>query len=282
MFITDINQGEYPLVVAFEINSIFDGDSVHKCTSIHLRTNIEAYLSNLNDTTVFVKNKNELNALCREVNILDRLQRNNKLINVNLSQNNNNVKYQSRTSDLDNKYLNAVNSGDIETAQKLVDEVAKENGYTIKAYHGTTNRQEKSIIKLYVEEYYNDWNNKIQRRNYDAKKIETFNDTDRFGENISAPLYASKNVSMNNISDLFSFVKQYDKEFNPKPVNPLVLNEDGTPKVFYHSTNESFTVFKKGERAGLSGKGIYFSPYQQNFYGRNSMSVYLKIKNPRK
>ena len=170
MFITDIKQGEYPLVVAFEINSIFDGDSVHKCTSIHLRTNIEAYLSNLNDTTVFVKNKNELNALCREVNILDRLQRNNKLINVNLSQNNNNVKYQSRTSDLDNKYLNAVNSGDIETAQKLVDEVAKENGYTIKAYHGTTNRQEKSIIKLYVEEYYNDWNNKIQRRNYDAKK----------------------------------------------------------------------------------------------------------------
>ncbi|MGN0489842.1 MAG: hypothetical protein ACI4HO_11320 [Ruminococcus sp.] len=33
-----------------------------------------------------------------------------------------NIKYQSRTSDLDNKYLNAVNSGDIETAQKLVDE----------------------------------------------------------------------------------------------------------------------------------------------------------------
>ncbi|MGN0488920.1 MAG: hypothetical protein ACI4HO_06630 [Ruminococcus sp.] len=63
---------------------------------------------------------------------------------------------------------------------------------------------------------------------------------------------------MNNISDLFSFVKQYDKEFNPKPVNPLVLNEDGTPKVFYHSTNENFTVFKKGERAGLSGKGIFF------------------------
>ena len=48
--------------------------------------------------------KNEPNALCREANILDRLQRNNKLINVNLSQNNNNVKYQSRTSYLDNKY----------------------------------------------------------------------------------------------------------------------------------------------------------------------------------
>ena len=38
--------------------------------------------------------KNELNALCREVNILDRLQRNNKLINVSLSQNNINVNNQ--------------------------------------------------------------------------------------------------------------------------------------------------------------------------------------------
>ena len=34
----------------------------------------------------------------------------------NISQNNNNVNHQSRTSDLDNKYLNAVNSGDVETA----------------------------------------------------------------------------------------------------------------------------------------------------------------------
>lgn len=94
LFITDIKQGEYPLVVAFEINSVFDGDSVHKCTSIHLRTNLDAYLSNLNGTTVFVKNKNELNALCREVNILDRLQKNNKLIDVSLSQENKDVKYQ--------------------------------------------------------------------------------------------------------------------------------------------------------------------------------------------
>lgn len=60
----------------------------------------------------------------------------------------------------------------------------------------------------------------------------------------------------------------------------VMLNDDGTPKVFYHSTNENFTVFKKGERAGLSGKGIYFSPYQQNLYGRNSMPVYLKIEKP--
>ena len=108
LFITDIKQGEYPLVVAFEINSVFDGDSVHKCTSIHLRTNLASYLANLNGTTVFVKNKNELNALCREVNILDRLQKNNRLIDVSLSQGNEDVKnesednteYQSRENSL--------------------------------------------------------------------------------------------------------------------------------------------------------------------------------------
>ena len=33
-----------------------------------------------------------------------------------------------------------------------------------------------------------------------------------------------------SISDLFDFVKTYDKEFKPKSVNPALLNEDGTPK----------------------------------------------------
>ena len=37
----------------------------------------------------------------------------------------------------DTDYLDAVNRGDMETAQKMVDEAAKKAGYTIKAYHGT-------------------------------------------------------------------------------------------------------------------------------------------------
>ncbi len=39
----------------------------------------------------------------------------------------------------DQEYLAAVEKGDIETAQKMVDEAAKKAGYTIKAYHGTKN-----------------------------------------------------------------------------------------------------------------------------------------------
>lgn len=37
----------------------------------------------------------------------------------------------------DTEYLNAVETGDTETAQKMVDEAAHNNGYTVKAYHGT-------------------------------------------------------------------------------------------------------------------------------------------------
>ena len=39
-------------------------------------------------------------------------------------------------SETENNYNEAVKNKDIETAQKIVDEVAKKNGYTIKAYHG--------------------------------------------------------------------------------------------------------------------------------------------------
>ncbi len=138
--------------------------------------------------------------------------------------------------------------------------------------------EKKAIIKLYVEEYYNDWNDKIQRRDYDIKKIETLNDADRFGENFSAPLYASKNVSINSIADLFEYVNMYDKEFNPKSVSPILLNQDGTPKTFYHSTNENFTEFKIGN--GILGKGIYFSDYSQQIYGRNVIKAFLKAENP--
>jgi len=46
--------------------------------------------------------------------------------------------------------------------------------------------------------------------------------------------------SINSIADLFAFVKEYDKKFSPKPVNKMLLNVDGTPKVMYHQTEERF------------------------------------------
>ena len=46
-------------------------------------------------------------------------------------------------------------------------------------------------------------------------------------------------------------------------MNPYLLNEDGTPKVFYHGTRESFTEFKLQGKAKFGralGDGFYFTP----------------------
>lgn len=84
------------------------------------------------------------------------------------------------------------------------------------------------------------------------------------------------------ISDLFNLVKTYDKEFKPHPVNKILLNDDGTPKVFYHGTRAQFTTFdKKKAKPGLYGRGFYFTDTasQANVYGKN-MAVYLKMESP--
>ena len=49
----------------------------------------------------------------------------------------NQLKKEQKLSDRDSEYLSAVESGDMETAQKMVDEAAKNAGYTIKAFHST-------------------------------------------------------------------------------------------------------------------------------------------------
>lgn len=43
--------------------------------------------------------------------------------------------------DTDAEYMSAVENGDMETAQRLVKETAKNSGYTIEAYHGTPNTE---------------------------------------------------------------------------------------------------------------------------------------------
>ena len=68
------------------------------------------------------------------------------------SNNNRSILYSAR----DTEYLDAVNSGDMAKAQAMVDERAREMGYTIKAYHGTPNinteknpNYEQYVVDLY-------------------------------------------------------------------------------------------------------------------------------------
>lgn len=140
------------------------------------------------------------------------------------------------------------------------------------------------VVKLFVEEYYNEWNNSIQRRNYDVSKIEILADADRFGGNNPAPLQASASISIKNIADLHAFVKQNDPDFNP-PEASKVVDKDGKPLVVYHQTDADFTVFNtesngagryddetptpdiKNHKFALNGF-IYLTAYYQDFDGQ--------------
>ena len=65
-----------------------------------------------------------------------------------------------------------------------------------------------------------------------------------------------------SIANLYEFVKRYDKDFTPAPeTSPLLLNDDGTPKVFYHGTNAEFWQFdlsKSGSNFGTVAEGMFF------------------------
>ena len=47
------------------------------------------------------------------------------------------IRYSLSNAETDKTYLDAVNSGDMDTARKIMEQVAKRRGYTIHAYHGT-------------------------------------------------------------------------------------------------------------------------------------------------
>ena len=57
--------------------------------------------------------------------------------NTNIQQSSSNSKQVKYSRELDTAYLDAVKSGDMETAQKMVDEAAKNAGYDYHLYHGT-------------------------------------------------------------------------------------------------------------------------------------------------
>ena len=67
-----------------------------------------------------------------------------------------------------------------------------------------------------------------------------------------------------SIAEICEFVKAHDKDFekdsensvyfNPKPVSREVLNADGTPKVFYHGSDELFTTFGYDKIGSATGR----------------------------
>ena len=151
------------------------------------------------------------------------------------------------------------------------------------------------LAKITVEEY--DVDNK--KRAYNAQRIKLSALSRAQYSQLKAAYrgkYAS-NADAISIADLIELVKTYDKDFTPAPeVSPLLLEDDGTPKVFYHGTRSKFTVFELQDKPAFGralGDGFYFtSNHDKAFKFANGlfskgqdrggiiMPVYLRMKNP--
>lgn len=133
-----------------------------------------------------------------------------------------------------------------------------------------------------VEEYYNETSSGVSRRAYNLKAIKTEPAGGQLGNNSSSSVPVTDSTI--SISDLYSLVKTYDKDFTAAhDVAPELLNEDGTPKVFYHGTGANFTVFKSENGTYWFSESIdYAEAMAYERAGKNGRvgAFYLDMKNP--
>ena len=117
-----------------------------------------------------------------------------------------------------------------------------------------------ALYKLTIEEYYQDHKHPEEKRFHNLRYVQ------KIADNISDLTHSqsrgadfAKDASAIDVSvaDLHALVKQYDENFKPKSVNPVLLNEDGTPKVFYHGTSSVFTAFKSSEINAREGSFFF-------------------------
>ncbi len=140
------------------------------------------------------------------------------------------------------------------------------------------------VLKLYVEEM-NDPNQRDTRmRTYHLQNIENQQTGAKGSGNILS--LVTQPAGKISVSDLFSYVKQKDGNFNPKPASK-VTNADGTPKIVYHQTENEFTVFEtRREGAGARDNGTPFGIFLKSsnkdigLRGKKQMALYAKIENP--
>ncbi len=156
------------------------------------------------------------------------------------------------------------------------------------------NNDGRYLLKLYVEEALSNKGDKVFTRAYELKDIEKVADIQSGIHSQGRGLTTDTSATKYSIAELHNLVKTYDKEFSPKVVSPLLLNEDGTPKVFYHGGTADFTVFDKdmiGSASGvLYGEGFYFTPDREvaeeyaevssGYYSTKLYECYLSIKKP--
>ena len=133
VYVTNVKQGGLPIVAAFDLNADFDGDKVHKATSIHLQVDVPSMLKSLPESATVYVQKNELDPV-GATNNLRGLAAKIKFIDGTIAQKQKDVKKQYSLSDSDGKQLTKEQS-EFFRDSKAVDQ----DGNLLKVYHTTSN-----------------------------------------------------------------------------------------------------------------------------------------------
>ncbi|MGM9585158.1 MAG: hypothetical protein ACI3V1_06395 [Faecousia sp.] len=123
VYITNVKQGGYPILAAFDMDADFDGDRVHKATSIHTQIDVQTLLEQLSEkATIYVQNKNELETV-GATNNLRGLSANIKFIDeiVPRSETTVNKKFSMRDTVEETKDLIALHNLTEEKLKKALD-----------------------------------------------------------------------------------------------------------------------------------------------------------------
>ena len=100
------------------------------------------------------------------------------------------------------------------------------------------------LVKIFAEEALQKDLSDSFLRAYSLKYKEKVAELDNGVLSENGCLTDSRSAIKYTVSDLLALVKEYDEDFHPHEVYPELLNDDGTPKGFYHGTpNGTFTEF---------------------------------------
>ncbi len=134
------------------------------------------------------------------------------------------------------------------------------------------------VLKLNVEEIYNPNSSNTIKRAYKLINIEK-QQSGVTGSGVT-PSLSTQTVDIKTISDLYSYVKSKDAKFNHKSANSKLLNDDGTPKKFYHGTSDNFYEFNTDEISFREGSFLFAENIEDaESYGNRVISAYLSAKN---
>lgn len=149
--------------------------------------------------------------------------------------------------------------------------------HTLVNYNGKT-----YLLKLFAEEVVSLKIGEIFARAYELKDIEKVAELPDGVHSEIRGLTDGSASTVISVADMVTYVKKYDKNFNPKPAS-RVVNENGTPMEVYHGTSDVFWEFKNSE---LSPKedSFFFAQNREDAaaYTGNGriMGVYVNLQNP--